>query len=236
MLKCKHKNEGEKMGYYIDLKNISIDKYRDILKSADLLPSRMILKDNIDDIFNIIKNQKVENVDELQRALKNKNKLQDFSKKSGIQEDYLKILIREVNSYRQSPNKIKDFPGVSENVILKLEKLGIKNTLQIFDKILSPQSRNEISIQTGISQSEILKLAKLTDLSRIRWVNHTFAYVLLEAGYNTVEKVADADHNELYEKVKKLNEERDIYKGHIGLHDMKLCVEAAKDVSFEIEY
>ena len=66
------------MGYYIDLKNISIDKYRDILKSADLLPSRMILKDNIDDIFNIIKKQKIENVDGLQRALKNKNNTRLF--------------------------------------------------------------------------------------------------------------------------------------------------------------
>ena len=78
------------MGYYIDLKNISIDKYKEILKAADLLPSRMILKYNIDDIFNIIKKQKIENVDELQRAFNNKTKLQDFSKKSGIQEDYLK--------------------------------------------------------------------------------------------------------------------------------------------------
>ncbi|MCK4559399.1 MAG: hypothetical protein KAV45_06410 [Calditrichia bacterium] len=60
------------------MKNISIDKYRDILKSADLLPSRMILKDNIDDIFNIIKKQKIENVDGLQRALKNKNNTRLF--------------------------------------------------------------------------------------------------------------------------------------------------------------
>jgi hypothetical protein len=224
------------MGFYIDLKNINIDKYKKILKSADLLPSRKILKANIDDIFDTIKKQEIENVDELRRALRNKNKLQEFSKKSGISEDYLKILIRETNSYRPKPNKIKDFPGLSVNVVLKLEDLGIRNTLQIFDKILTPQSRNEISSQTRISENEISKLAKLTDLSRIRWVNHTFAYVLLEAGYDTAEKVAGADYKELYEEVKKLNEERGIYKGHIGLHDMKLCVEAAKDVSLEIEY
>lgn len=224
------------MGFYIDLKNISIDKYKKILKSADLLPSRKILKANIDDIFDTIKKQEIENVDELRRGLRNKNKLQEFSKKSGISEDYLKILIRVTNSYRQKPNKIKDFPGLSENVILKLEDLGIRNSLQIFDKILTPQSRNEISSQTGISEHEISKLAKLTDLSRIRWVNHTFAYVLLEAGYDTAEKVAGANFKELYEEVIKLNEERGIYKGHIGLHDMKLCVEVAKDVSLEIEY
>jgi len=43
------------MGYFVDLKNIIIGNYKKILKSADLLPSRMILKENIDDIFNIIK-------------------------------------------------------------------------------------------------------------------------------------------------------------------------------------
>ena len=142
----------------------------------------------------------------------------------------------DFNERRKAVNNIKDFPDIAKNVILKLENIGIKNTLQIFDKILTPQSRSEISSQTGISESEILKLAKLTDLSRIRWVNHTFAYVLLEAGFDTAEKVADADYNEVYEKVKKLNEERGIYKAHIGLHDIKLCVEAAKDVSLDIEY
>lgn len=224
------------MGYYIDLKNISLDEYKEILKSADLLPSRMILKTNIDEIFSIIQTQEIENVDELQKVLRNKIKLQDFSQKSGIEENYLKILIRETNSYRQSPNKIKDFPGLSENLIVKLENLGIINTLHLFDKILTSQRRKELSNQTGISEKEILRLAKLTDLSRIRWVNHTFAYVLLEAGYDTAEKIACADYKKLYEKVRRLNEEREIYKGYIGLHDMKLCVEAAKDVSFEIEY
>lgn len=224
------------MGYYIDLKNISIDDYKEILKLADLLPSRKILRTNIDDIFDTIEEQEIEDVSELRRALSNKSKLQEFSKRSGIQEDYLKILIREVNSYRQRPNKIEDFPGISENVVLKLRNIGINNTVQLFDKILTAQTRNEISSQTGISENEILILAKLTDLSRIRWVNYTFAYVLLEVGYDTAKKVADADYQDLYEKIKKLNEERGIYKGHIGLHDVKLCVEAAKDVSLEIEY
>ena len=82
------------MGYYIDLKNISLDAYKEILKSADLLPSRMVLKENIDAVFDAISTQKIENVDELRIALKNNNKLQDFSKQSGIPEDYLRILIR----------------------------------------------------------------------------------------------------------------------------------------------
>ena len=81
-----------------------------------------------------------------------------------------------------------------------------------------------------------MKLTRLTDLSRIRWVNHTFAYVLLEAGYDTAESVAKADYLELYETVKQLKQERQIYKGNIGANDMKLCVEAARGLSFELVY
>ena len=224
------------MGYYIDLEKISIDKYKEILKSADLLPSRMILKENINNNFDILKKQAVNNLDELLRILKNKQKLQDFSKKSELNENYLTILIREIKSYRPKPNKIKDFPNVTDDIVLKFENIGIKNTLQLFDKVLTSKSRNEISKQGRIDENEVLKITKLTDLSRIRWVNHTFAYVLFEVKYDTVEKVANADYSELYENIKKLNDERKIYNAHIGLHDIKLCVEAAKDVSLEIEY
>ena len=153
-----------------------------------------------------------------------------------MNENYLTILVREIKSYRPKPNKIKDFPSITDGVILKFENIGIKNTLQLFDKVLTPKSRIEISKQSGIDENEVLKITKLTDLSRIRWVNHTFAYVLFEAKYDTVEKVANTDYSELYENIKQLNDERKIYNAHIGLHDMKLCVEAAKDVSLEIEY
>jgi hypothetical protein len=223
------------MGYYIDLTSISIDEYKEKLKSADLLPSQMILKENIDEIFGRIKTQEIESVEELRKALGSKKKLQSFSEQSGISEDYLKILIRNVNSYRQRPSKIRDFPDVSEDTILRLEDLGTENTLQLYSRILTPQSRYEITSRTGISESDLLRLAKLADLCRIRWVSHTFAYVLLEAGYDTAEQVANADHSQLYEQVKKLNEERQIFRGRIGLHDMKLCVEAARELPFEIE-
>jgi hypothetical protein len=223
------------MGYYIDLSGISIDQYKSTLETADLLPSQMILKDNIGEIFGRIKMQEIESVEELRKALGSKKKLQGFSQQSGISEDYLRILIRNVNSYRQKPSNIKDFPDVSDDTLLKLKGSGIKNTLQLYDKILTPQSRHELSSQTGIGESDLVRLAKLADLCRIRWVSHTFAYVLLEAGYDTAEQVANADYNQLYGQVRKLNEERAIFRGHIGLHDMKLCVEAARELPFEIE-
>ena len=179
------------MGYYIDLKTISIDKYKEILKSAELIPSWKILEENMDENLNIIKNNNIENLEDLLTALKNKEAIKMFSKKSGIPLKYLEVINRVVKGYKQKPNRIKDFSCIYEDAVVKLENQGIKNTLKLYDHILTAKKRDELSATTGISKSEIFKLAKLTDLSRIRWVNHTFAYVLLEIGYDTVKKVSN---------------------------------------------
>lgn len=224
------------MGYYIDLEGISIDQYKEILKSADLIPSWMILKENIDHNLEIIKKHNIQNLDELLKKIKNKDKIQAFANQSGLPENYLSVLRRVINGYQPKPNKIKDFPCIAEDIAKKLEAIGFKNTLHLYEQILTTQKRKELSKKTGISKDEITKLARLTDLSRIRWVNHTFANVLLEAEYDTAKKVANADYKKMYEKIRQLNKERELYKGNIGAHDMKLCVEAAQELDFDIEF
>ena len=224
------------MGYYVDLKGISIDEYKEILKTAELIPSWKILESDIDKNLDVIKRHNINNLDELLIALKDKDKIKALSKQSGLQENYLAVLKRVVNGYRQKPNRIRDFACVTEDTVVKLEKAGIKDTLKLYDLILTDEKRKELSDKTGISRDELMKLAKLTDLSRIRWVNHTFAYVLIEAGYDTVEKVSNTDCQELYETIKQLNEERKIYNAHIGVRDMKMVVDAAKDLHVELEY
>jgi len=224
------------MGYYINISDISIDQLKEILHHADLLPSRHILKENIDARLDVIKGQNISNVEALQKSLSSNKKLQEFSKLSGLEEGYLKILVREINSYQPKPNKIKDFPNIDLTVVSKLEVEGINNTFQLYSRVLNREGRIELAKKVELDINEIDRLTKLADLSRIRWVNHTFAYVLLEAGYGTAEKVASADYKELYNTVIAMNEERKLYKGHIGVHDMKLCVEAARGLSTDITY
>ena len=224
------------MGYSVDLKNISIDSYKEILKTVELIPSWSVLEKDIHKNLNIITKNNINNLDELLIALGSKDKILKFSKQSGLSENYLAVLKRVVNGYRRKPNRIKDFPCISENIVRKLEEIGIKNTIKLYEEVLTPEKREELSRKTGLADNEIMMLTKLTDLSRIRWVNHTFAYVLLEAGYDTAKKVANTDYQELYETIKQLNEERKIYNASIGVRDMKMLVDAAKILDFEIAY
>jgi hypothetical protein len=224
------------MGYYIDLKSITLDEFKKKLTRSILIPSRMVLKDNIDERFNEFKKLGIKNIHELQLMLKNKAKLIELSKNNHFSEEYLTILARELNSIQAKPNKLKEFIGISAITIDKLEKEGIKDTLKLFDKVLTIKNRNELALKTGINQDEILKLTKLADLSRIKWVGSTFATVLYETGYDSLEKVSKANYEELHKAIVEINKEKKLYKGHIGLNDMKICVMAANDVPLEIEY
>ena len=224
------------MGYYVDLKGIGIDAYKDILSKTELIPSWKILGEDIDKNLNAVKKQGVSNLDELLAALKDKSKIKDFSDQSGLSIKYLEVLNRVVKGYKQKPNRIQDFTCISKKVVNRLEKVGIKNTLKLFDKVKTVKDRSECATETGIDKLDILLLARLTDLSRIRWVNHTFAFVLLESGYDSVKKVASANYKSLYADVKKLNDAKKIYNANIGEHDMKMVIESAQMLSIEVEF
>lgn len=224
------------MGYYIDLGKISIDAYKEKLTTAYLPPSRLILKENLDERFNIFKNEGISNAKELMQTLKKKEKLEELSKMHSLSADYLKILLRELKSMLPKPNKIRDFHGISPNTIAKLDKLGIKTTLKLFDGVVDANCRTRLAAEAGINDTDIMELTKLTDLSRIKWVGTTFARVLYELGVDTVEIASKSDPVHLHQRINQHNKERSIYKGHIGLNDIKILVDAAKEVPLDIEY
>ena len=224
------------MGYYIDLEKISIDNYRKKLETAYLPPSRMMLKNKLDERFGYFKSIGIRNVQELIQLLKKKDKFEELIKINFLSEDYLTILLRELKSTLPKPNKISEFVGISADLVSQLERIGIKNTRQLYEKVIDSKKREELSEVTGISEPEILELTKLTDLSRIKWVGSTFARMLYDLGVDTVNKASKADPIDLHARINQINKEKNIYKGQIGLNDIKIFINAAKEVPLEIEY
>jgi hypothetical protein len=222
------------VGYYIDLSKINLENYKEKLKADFLLPSRMILKERLDERFDYFKKLGLNNVLELLQLLKKKDKLTELLKMECFGGDYLVILLREINSIQPKPNKISEFTFLKPNIVSNLEKTGIKDTVALFDNVKTSQSRTELSKKANLNISEVIMLAKLTDLSRIKWVGTAFAWVLFEMGFDTVEKVANSNFEELYAKLNQLNKEKNLYKSQIGLNDMQRLVEAAKEVPLEI--
>lgn len=226
----------EKMGYYIDLEKISIDDYREKLKSAYLPPSRLMLKDKLDERFGYFKGIGIKNIKELIQLLKKKDKLAELSKVDCLSSDYLTILLRELNSTLPKPNKISDFIEIAKNTMDSLEKIGITNTEKLYDKVIKKSDRQKLANSTGIEYQDILELTKLSDLSRIKWVGATYAQMLYDLGVDTVEKVSESDPIDLHAKINQMIKEKNIFKGAIGLNDVKILIESANDLPLEIEY
>ena len=224
------------MGYYIDIEKITIDEYQAKLVSAYLPPSRMMLKDRLDERFGYFKSIGIKNLKELMQILKKKDKASELADVECLSGDYLTILLRELNSMLPKPNKFAEFTGISKEIVAKLEKIGINNTQKLYDKVITKSDRQKLAELTGISEKDVLELTKLSDLSRIKWVGVTFARMLYDIGIDTVEKATKANPVELHASITRLNKEKNIYKGQIGLNDIKIFVHAAKEIPLEIEY
>lgn len=224
------------MGYYIDLEKITLEEYQKKLEKAYLPPSRQILKENLDIRFSEFQNLEINNILELREFLKKKDKISDLSKKNCFSTDYLNVLLREIKSLLPKPKKLCNFTSISEKTIDKLVENGIKNTEKLYDKILTAIDRKKLCNSMKIDENEILKLTKLTDLSRIKWVGITYAQILYDLGVDTVEKVTKSDSHDLHSKINQLIKKKNIYKGQIGLNDVNILIETAKELTLDIEY
>ncbi|MDJ0757507.1 MAG: DUF4332 domain-containing protein [Ardenticatenaceae bacterium] len=224
------------MGYYIDLNRISLNEFTHMLKTADLLPSQQILMVDLDQRFETIKAQNITTVAALKKILKTKKKVEQFASATSLPLDYLTVLRRTINSYHPQPRKLRDFPDLDQKTIAKLEHIGIKTTVDLYEKIVSLEARDALKKQLDIDDEEALLLTRLTDVCRIRYVNQAFATLLIHSEFDTVEKIQKANYQDLHSKLIELNEGKKYYRGIIGLNDMKFFVNDAQNVALDIEY
>lgn len=63
----------------------------------------------------------------------------------------------------------------------------------------SKESRKALAEQTGIPESAILDFVRLSDLARIQGIKGIRARLYVDAGVDSVEKLADSDPEELRE-------------------------------------
>ncbi|MCZ3365928.1 MULTISPECIES: DUF4332 domain-containing protein [Methanobacterium] len=222
--------------YYIDLEKYPLIKFKQELTEADLLPSRKILKEQIDTRFKILESKGIKNLSDLSTSLKTPKKAKEFAERSGLPQDYILILRREVNSYLPKPVHLEKFPGIEKDTLNKLNSKGIKNTAHLFKIIKTQEDRAKLAAETKISPEEILELTKLTDLSRVKWIGPIFARMFLDSGTDTVKKLSNADAKALYGKLIQINNEKRYTKGRFIESDVELCIKVSKMVPMTIIY
>jgi hypothetical protein len=219
------------MGYSIELKNIRIKDYKEILRNQNLLPGRRILQDNIDENFQTICNFGINNLDELYKVLNKPQKLDSLAIQTGLSKEFLTILKREVGSFIQKPVWTADFPGLLPGIEKKLNENGIKTSKDLYDFSKGFSDIKLVCDKIGITESDAKELFSLCDLVRINGVGAVFARILYIAGLNKIEDLATADAGYILQKVYEINKDNQYTKAKLGQKDMQFCIDFAKIIS-----
>lgn len=206
--------------YSIDLKKFQLSEYKSILQNKDMLPGRVILKENLDANFKTIEKEGITNVDELINTLKTKKKIEAFATKTGLSIDYLTILRREANAYISKPVHLKEFPCISKAFVETLAKHGILHTKHYFELSITSADRKNMQKISDASMEEVLQLTKLSNLVRINSVGPLFSTMLLDTGYDTIEKILESDDQKIFEALELVNQNKKYYKGNIVFSDI----------------
>ncbi len=211
--------------YHIDDEKVTLKDLKKRMLETDLVPSRASLLDDIENIFVRLEENGYETLSDLRKALKNAKKIPSVSKVTGIEEDHLNLLRREIESYFPKPFPLSAFGSLDKNDLRILTEMGLKDTRMLYYVLNSPERKDLTS--AGVDERTVDILISLTDLTRVQWTNPTAAMMLLEAGYSNAMILSEADPDRLCIELERVNSGGRFFKGKIGLRDVKRLVKAA---------
>ena len=122
------------MGYYLDLTQVSLDQYRDILREQILLPSRVVLRERSGKYFDSLKQFGLKTLQELIQALSSTKRMNDVSVQTDIPFEYLNLLRRELGSIQPKVLSLGEFEPFFSELVLFLRKEGFQTTKELFEQ------------------------------------------------------------------------------------------------------
>lgn len=218
------------MAYHINAKDVSLDDLQKRLEATDLIPSRASLLEDLAVKLKALENQGITSLADLRVTLKNPKRLTAVAEATGIDEQYLVLLRREIEGYFPKPEALNTFDWLLKGDIEKLEQNGISDAAKLYESAGTAHQRAELAKSADVSMVTLDTLAHITDLTRVQWVSPNFARMLMAAGYDSTAKVAAANAETLYEALESANAGNIYFKGKIGLRDVKRLVMAASYV------
>ncbi len=181
------------MAYHINAEEVSLDDLQKRLEATDLIPSRVSLMEDLAIKMKALEKQGITTLAVLRDALKNPKRLAAVAEATGIDEQYLVLLRREIEGYFPDPVPLSKFDWLPKGDIEKLERKGINDTAKLYNAAGTAHQRAELAKSAGVSMVTVDTLAHLSDLTRVQWVSPNFARMLMAAGCDSAAKVAAAN-------------------------------------------
>lgn len=136
---------------------------------------------------------------------------------------------------RRPSLRLSELAGIEVETIAALKKAGITNVQQLLNAGNTRDARLSLAEATGIPYASIEELVKLADLCRISDIKGLRVRLLFDTGFDTLEKIAAQDPEEMRAQIIAINQREQIAARHPTLTETKFWVEQAQNLPKLIE-
>ena len=217
--------------YHVDLAKYALSRFSNNLETMGVIPSRMSLKVGLDEKFNVLEAAGITNLKELIDTLNSKQRIEEFSKSSGLSVEYLTLLKREASSYLPNPIRLDRIPGITPETLRALAKEGITNSRHIINHAGDKESRGRLSNITRIPMESLDELVCLSDLSRAYGVGPVFAKIIYDVGIKSIEDFKRISAEEFIRIYEEVNQK----KADFGVGEIQFSLNLAQDLEIIVE-
>ncbi len=126
------------------------------------------------------------------------------------------------------PLGIDKLKGMTPDVQIKLNAIGIKTADDFFNAAVTPAGRQELADCAGVSSAAILELANRADLARIKGIAGVYSDLLEEAGVDTIKELKARVPENLHAKLLEINAIKNLTPKPPALKTVKTWVSLAR--------
>jgi predicted flap endonuclease-1-like 5' DNA nuclease len=132
--------------------------------------------------------------------------------------------------------KIQDIEGIGQKYAEMLGRAGVAHTDQLLTIGSTAKGRGELAEQSGISEKLILKWVNMCDLFRVKGVAGQYAELLEASGVDTVKELRNRNADNLAEKMREVNKEKELVRTVPGLKSIESWIEQAGKLDPAVYY
>lgn len=132
--------------------------------------------------------------------------------------------------------QLKDIEGIGEKYTADLKQAGVRSVMALLEKGATPKGRKELAEKSGVSENLVLQWVNHADLYRIRGIGSEYSDLLEAAGVDTVPELAQRNADNLMEKLKAANIEKNLVRRLPVLAQVQDWIAQAKALPRVINY
>lgn len=209
--------------YLIDLTKITLDEFETTLLTVHLLPSQRVILKNLTQNIQRLRNKGFMNLHDVRNLLKRKKDYSSIAEDTGIEEEYLIILNRMVNSYIVKELPLTKLEIFTSEEIGMLAEQKITSTRDYYEAYTATKQKEPILTNGNIPMDKVNYALHIIDLVRINGVGVDYAKILFEIGIKSVADYNKVPSEEILKSFQELNKKEKVTKATLGITDIDYC-------------